>query len=816
MVLLAAFNVLLSRHSGQQDICVGTPVANRNRLEIEGLIGFFVNTLVLRSDLSGNPPFVELLRRVREVCLGAQAHQDLPFEKLVEELAPVRDMSHNPLFQVMLSLQNVPEATLEVEGLRIEPVVMETYTSKFDLDLNITERPTGLEVQFNYNADLFDAATLQRMAEHYRTLLEDLSQSPDRRLSALRMLSPTEWQQLMHISQGEALAYPQERCIHQLFEAQVEQDASRIAVSLDAEWLSYGELNRLANRVAHALRQRGVGPETVVGICMERSLEMVVALLGILKAGGAYLPVDPEYPAERIVYMLHDAQPVCVLVHEATCSVLPPDVPTLNLDTEQKELAGQPEENLQQLMNARHPAYVMYTSGSTGQPKGAILAHQGIVNRLLWMQREYQLTEDDRILQKTLFSFDVSVWEYFWPLIAGASLHMLSPGAHRDSQKLAEVIGQQAISTLHFVPSMLSVFLDTVTTLTCPSLKRVICSGEALPASLQQRFFERLPTVKLHNLYGPTEASIDVTYWACHAERNETVVPIGYPIANMGVYLLDRHLNPVPTGVMGELFISGIGLARGYLNRADLTADRFIPHPFAEDGSRMYRSGDLARFRHDGSIEYIGRTDHQIKLRGVRIELGEIEATLRRHPHVRDAVVVAANLQDSEQQHLVAYVVNHEAKPDTEALRTFLRASLTEHMVPSLFMWLDDLPLNANGKVDRKALPASQSVALQSRVYVAPRTSTESALAGIWTEVLGLERIGVHDNFFDLGGHSLLVTQLLSRIHAQFQIRIPLRALFEATTIARLTDVIEMEQWRHASCTDEMTGSDATYEDIAI
>ncbi len=816
MVLLAAFNVLLSRHSGQQDICIGTPVANRNRLEIEGLIGFFVNTLVLRCDLSGNPTFLELLQRVRDVCLGAQAHQDLPFEKLVEELAPVRDMSHNPLFQVMLSLQNVPEASLEMESLRIEPLSMETHTSKFDLDLNITERPTGLEVQFNYNTDLFDAATIERMAEHYRTILEDLSHSPGQRLNTVRMLPPAEWQQLMRISQGAVASYPQDHCIHELFEAQVERDASRVAVVLDAEWLSYGELNRQANRLAHALRQRGVGAETVVGICMERSLEMVVALLGILKAGGAYLPIDPGYPAERIAYMLNDAQPVCVLVHNAIQDVLPPDMPVIDLQTEQAALAAYSGENLQLPMSAQHPAYVMYTSGSTGHPKGAILVHQGIVNRLLWMQREYQLDESDRILQKTPFGFDVSVWEFFWPLMVGACLHLLPPGAHRDSLRMAEVIERQVITTLHFVPSMLSVFLDSVTTLTCTSLKRVICSGEALSASLQQRFFDRLPAAKLHNLYGPTEASIDVTYWACHADRDETVVPIGYPIANMGVYLLDRHLNPVPTGVMGELFISGIGLARGYLNRSELTADRFIPHPFDENGSRMYRSGDLARFRRDGSIEYLGRTDHQVKLRGVRIELGEIEAALRRHPEIRDAVVVVADTPGSEHQILMAYAVSSNAKPDTEALHTFLRAFLTEHMVPSIFMWLDELPLNANGKIDRKALLAPHFVASQSRVFVAPRTPTESVLAGIWAEVLNLKRIGVHDNFFELGGHSLLVTQLLSRIHGQFQLRIPLRVLFEATTIARLAEVIEMEQWRQTSNADEMNNSDAAYEDIAI
>ena len=814
MVLLAAFNVLLSRHSGQQDICVGTPVANRNRLEIEGLIGFFVNTLVLRSDLSGNPPFVELLRRVREVCLGAQAHQDLPFEKLVEELAPVRDMSHNPLFQVMLSLQNVPEATLEVEGLRIEPVVMETYTSKFDLDLNITERPTGLEVQFNYNTDLFDAATLQRMAEHYRTLLEDLSQSPDRRLSALRMLSPTEWQQLMHISQGEALAYPQERCIHQLFEAQVEQDASRIAVSLDAEWLSYGELNRLANRVAHALRQRGVGPETVVGICMERSLEMVVALLGILKAGGAYLPVDPDLPGGRLRQIVQDANVTWILTQSALAERIPPGCQTLCLDRDIDWQASDAQDLPELPYHPDQLAYVLYTSGTTGVPKGVAVSHRNLVNQYHAWETAYTLQADDVHLQMARYTFDVFAGDWIRALCSGAKLVICPRDTLLQPSQLYALIERERITVAEFVPAVLRLLTDYLDDseqrLDC--LRLLISGSDRWYAEDYQRLTGRCGSrTRLINSFGLTETTIDSTYFemAQQTKLSRELVPIGHSFANTQTHILDRWLNPVPMGVPGELHIGGIGVARGYLQRPELTAERFIPNPFAStDGERLYKTGDIVRYLPTGDIEHLGRADHQVKIRGLRIELGEIEATLLQHEHIREAVVVARAGTQAGEQHLVAYVVGDEVELGIDTLRQYLLDYLADYMVPSVFVLLDALPLTSNGKLDRKALPEPQTGAQRATRYVAPRNALEQTLANIWSEVLGVEQVGIHDNFFELGGHSLLAVQVIARVRIAFAVDLSLGALLRSQTIDLVAQDLEEAIFRSIEALSE---SEAEY-----
>jgi len=793
MTLLAAFQTLLARYTGQEDIVVGTDVANRTRVETEGLIGFFVNALVLRTDLSGDPSFRELLSRVREVTLGAYEHQDLPFEKLVEELRPERSLSRAPLFQMMFTMQNAPRSALELSGLVLCSMEVDRETAKFDLALFMSEQAEGLEGAVEYSSDLFDAATIARMLLHFQVLLEAIVADPEQRLSALPLLTDAERHQLLVEWNDTWKDYPQDQCLHELFEAQVEQTPEAVAVVFEQEQLTYRELNARANHVAHHLRSLGVRPEVLVGIMLERSIEMVVGLLGILKAGGAYVPLDATYPQERLAFMLEDAAvPVLLTEQRLLESVSRRETEVVCLDADWEQIAQESAGNPNSGVAAENLAYVIYTSGSTGKPKGAMNTHRGICNRLLWMQDAYQLTEADRVLQKTPFSFDVSVWEFFWPLLIGARLVVARPGGHQDSAYLVDLIRAQQITTLHFVPSMLQVFLEERGLERCTSLKQVMCSGEALPFELQERFFARL-NAALHNLYGPTEAAVDVTFWECERESGLRIVPIGRPIANTQLYVLDRHLNPEPVGVPGELYIGGAGLARGYLNRPELTAERFIPNPFSrEPGARLYRTGDLARYLADGNIEYLGRLDHQVKIRGYRIELGEIEAVLVTHPQVREAVVVAREDEPGDRR-LVAYVVvEEEQSPGVSELRHHLKAKLPEYMVPAVFMMLDQMPLSPNGKVDRRALPApDQARPDLAASYVAPRTATEEVMEAIWAEVLGLEPVGINDNFFELGGHSLLATQVMSRVRTAFEMEVPLRVLFEDQTVAALAARIE-------------------------
>jgi amino acid adenylation domain-containing protein len=786
MTLLAGFALLLARYSNQQDLLIGTPVANRNRAEIEPLIGFFVNTLVLRADTSGEPSVREFLARMREVCLDAYAHQDLPFERLVEELRPARDMSRNPVFQVMFALQNAPQGALELPGLTLSPFVLEHEAVQFDLSLLTREVPEGLAAYFSYATDLFDESTMARMAAHWRVLLEAMVKGPERRVSELPMLADSERHQLLEEWNDTRTDYPESALIHELFEAQAVRTPQAVALEFGEERVSYGELNRRANQLARVLRKKGVGPDVLVGVFAERSFEMVVALLAILKAGGAYVPLDPSYPAERVTHMLEDARVPLVLAQPYLAGRLPAGAAqVLELDPSWATYADEGSDDLDDVGTPGDLAYVIFTSGSTGRPKGAMNEHRGICNRLLWMQEEYGLTADDVVLQKTPFSFDVSVWEFFWPLMSGARLVIARPEGHRDSAYLVRLIQDSGITTLHFVPSMLRVFLEEEGVETCGSLKRVICSGEALPHELQERFFARLPAVELHNLYGPTEAAVDVTYWACRRGDERLTVPIGRPVANTQMYVLDSRMQPVPVGVAGELYIGGVQVGRGYVGRADLTAERFVTDPFSKrPGARLYKTGDLARHLADGAIEYLGRLDYQVKIRGQRIELGEIEAVLDKHPAVVQSVVLAREDSPGDTR-LVAYVVARgEAPADlVERLRAHLRVSLPEYMVPSAFVALDKLPLNPNGKVDRRALPAPDGAAYASRGYEAPVGEVETALARIWAEVLKLERVGRHDNFFELGGHSLLAVTLIERMR-HTGLNADVQALFNNPTLA--------------------------------
>ncbi len=798
MTLLASFQVLLSRYSGQTDIVVGSPVANRNRIELEGLIGFFANTLVLRSKLSGDLSFCETLQRVAETCLGAYDHQDVPFEKLVEELQVPRDLSLNPLFQVSFVLQNPARSTPGLWGINMEPLTFETGAAKFDLSMYMQETPTGLSGFLEYNSDLFEPETIARMAEHFQVMLDGIVADPHQPLSELPLLTTREREQILVTWNATRAEYPQDKCIHELFEAQVERTPNAVALVFENQQLTYYQLNQRANQLAYYLQQHAVGPDVLVGICLERSLEMVISLLAILKAGGAYVPIDPAYPIERIYFMLEDARPAVLLTQQHLQPILPANgITTFCIDSQPETLNHFPSHNLHNITLPDNLAYMIYTSGSTGKPKGALNAHAGVCNRLLWMQAAYNLTDTDHVLQKTPFSFDVSVWEFFWPLITGARLVMARPEGHKDSAYLVDLIVQEQITTLHFVPSMLRVFLDEPKLEDCLSLKRVICSGEALPYELQQLFFSRLGA-ELHNLYGPTEAAVDVTYWACRRDNKRPIVPIGHPIANIQMYILDTYLRPMPVGVSGDLYIAGIGVGRGYSNRPDLTAERFIPNPFgAVAGARLYKTGDLARWLPDGNIEYLGRIDQQVKIRGFRIELGEIETALAALPEVRDVVVLARediSLPGTDKR-LVAYLVAQQGQnlPETSELRSRLLKSLPDYMLPAYFIQLEQLPLSPNGKLDRKALPAPD-MARSEVGYVAPRTPAEETLVQIWADVLKLDKVGIRDNFFDLGGHSLLATQVVSRMRQAFNTELSLRVLFQAPTIAELAQAIQTDQ----------------------
>jgi len=788
MLLLASFQTLLHRYSGQADIRVGVPVANRSRMETEGLIGFFTNTQVLDAQLSPQLPFTQLLQQVRATALGAQAHQDLPFEQLVEALQPQRSLSHSPLFQVLFNHQREVQrggAGQALSALQVETLAWATHSAQFDLTLDTVEAIDGLSASLTYATDLFDATTVARMAQHWRNLLAAIIAEPTAAIADLPMLAVEERVQLLEGWNATERAYPLQQSVQALIEQQVERAPQATALLFGGQQLSYAELNAQANRLAHRLIEIGVGPDVLVGIAAERSLEMVVGLLAVLKAGGAYVPLDPEYPQDRLSYMIEDSGIHLLLTQQHLHEQLPVPASVEVLLLEQ-DLSSYPTHNPEVAMAEENLAYVIYTSGSTGKPKGAGNRHSALTNRLCWMQEAYALDASDTVLQKTPFSFDVSVWEFFWPLMTGARLAIAGPGEHRDPARLLQLIEQHQVSTLHFVPSMLQVFLLDERVHEARSLKRIICSGEALQVDAQQQVFAKLPQAKLYNLYGPTEAAIDVTHWTCREESSDTV-PIGQPIANLSTYILDAELGPVPAGVIGELYLGGEGLARGYHRRPGLTAERFMVSPFG-DGERLYRTGDLARYRSDGVIEYAGRIDHQVKIRGLRIELGEIEARLFEQAEVREAVVLAMDLLGSQQ--LVGYVVPNAEGIDAEQLKARLKAHLPDYMVPSQWVFLDSLPLSPNGKLERKALPRPD-VSQARQAYVAPHSELQKQVAERWCNALELERVGLTDNFFELGGHSLLVVNVVSRIQLELGMKLTPQMLFQYPTLGAFVEQLE-------------------------
>jgi amino acid adenylation domain-containing protein len=786
MTLLAAFNVLLYRYTGQQDILLGTPIANRNRAEIEGLIGFFVNTLVLRAQMESDESFLSLLRQIRATTLDAYAHQDLPLERLVQELQPERDMSRSPLFQVMLVLQNAPKQAFELPGLTLSAFETKSRTAKFDLMLTLAEGPDGLAGELEYDTDLFDATTIRRMLGHFQTLLHSIVAHPDQRLTEYSLMAADESRQLLVEWNATKVDYQRNLCLHELFEMQVDRAPDAACLIGDDVLLTYRELDQRANQLAHHLRRGGIGRETRVGILMERSAEQAVALLGVLKAGACYVPLDPDFPRERLHYLLDDAKVALILTQARLANELLSGHPgVLCLDDCAAELERESAARPATTATSDNLAYVIYTSGSTGRPKGAMLQHNTIVNCLEWMQRTYQLDEADRFVFKTTLNFDPSVWEFFWPLMVGAQVILVRPEAQSNPALLVATIVRHEATVVYLVPSLLSHFLEEQKLEQLASLRYVICGGESLTRETVERFHERLPKVELHHSYGPTETSIGVSETVCGIDNPRRVTPIGRPGANVQLYVLDEGMQPVPVGVRGELYIGGECVGRGYLNRPELTAERFGPDPFAtEAGARLYRTGDVVRYLADGQLEFIGRSDDQVKLRGIRMELGEIEAVLDEQDGVSGAAVIAYS-EDNRDKRLVAYVTTEPGRVVTsEELRRGLQAQLPDYMVPASLVMLDQMPLMPNGKINRRELPAPVvAQGMHRNGYVAPANAIEEMLSEIWTEVLDLERVSTADNFFELGGHSLLATRVTSRVREMFGVELPVRSIFQTPTI---------------------------------
>jgi len=798
MTLLATFKTLLYRYSAQEDIVVGTPIAGRQRREVEDLIGFFINTLVLRTDVSGNPSFNKLLERVQKMAVEAYSHQDFPFEKLVEELHPERDASSNPIFQVMFVLQNTPEMARKLPGLEIQVESIETGTAMFDLTLSLTEVGEGIQGWLEYNVDLFEQSTIARLAATYQRMLERVVADPGTDIGNLLLLTSTERQQVVEEWNQTCSAYPREKCVQELFQEQVKRTPDALAIMYEGKRLSYAELNQRANQLAWYLKSLGVGPEVRVGICVERSLEMFVGLMGVIKAGGAYVPLDPGYPADRLKFMTHDASLAVLLIHEQSAKTAPHGVfRRVDLNREWTYISHLPDHDVPTSNHSENLVYVIYTSGSMGRPKGVAVTHRSLCNQNSWAKRAFRMSDSDRFLQKNSFSFDASVGEIFTTLTVGAQIVAARAGGERETDYLIELVEKEGVTCVDLPPSLLQSVLENLKPGQWKSVRLALSGGEVLRPQLVRLFHTRL-SATLVNLYGPTETTVESTI--AQTEKEKETVPIGQPIANTQVYVLDGRSEPVPIGVAGELYIGGEGLARGYLGQPGPTAEKFVPDPFNHaPGQRLYRTGDRVCWDANGDLHFLGRADHQVKLRGYRIELGEIERTLERHNQVEQALV------DFRSGRLVGYVVKKFGAQQLTPgeLRSYLKKQLPEYMVPIVWVELERFPLSPNGKVDRKRLPAPQVDGRETE-YVPPGNAIEETLCALWQEVLKQNKIGIHDNFFELGGHSLLATQLVSRFPGAFAIELPVRVLFEGPTVAELA--IKINQCRaRASSTDDIS-----------
>ena len=797
-ILLATFQVLLHRYTGAEDILVGSPVAGRQQTKFTRAVGHFANSIVLRGNLADNPTFKAFLSQIKQTVHEAVANQDYPISLLVERLQPNRDLSHNPLFQVsfvylqrlkrfgkILDLFLPEEIDVEIDchDLKLKPFLIPQEEGNFDLTLKVTEGSKSLFADFKYNTDLFDASTIERMAGHFQTMLEGIIAEPEQPIFQLPLLTKAEQQQLLVECNHTQTEYPQDKCIHQLFEEQAERTPDALAVIFDSQQLTYRQLNERANQLANYLRTLGVKPEVLVGVCVERSLEMVVGLLGILKAGGAYVPLDPNYPDERLSFMLSDAQVPVLLTQQQLVADLPNHkAVVVCLDTDWHYIAEHCQKNPITEVISHNLAYTIYTSGSTGQPKGVQILHSNVVNFLCAMRQQPGMTADDILLGVTTFTFDIAALEIFLPIIVGARLVIAKCEVTIDGKQLLDLLVNSGVTVMQATPATWQLLLEAGWQ-NSHKLK-ILCGGEALPKKLANQLQAR--STSLWNVYGPTETTI----WSLvsQVDSEEGLISIGRPIANTEVYILDRHLQPVPIGVPGELHIGGAGLARGYLNRPELTEDKFIPNPFShEKGARLYKTGDLARYLSERSIECLGRIDFQVKMRGFRIELGEIEALLSQNPGVLQTVVIAREDVPGDRR-LVAYVVlNQELAPTTTDLRRILKEKLPDYMVPSAFVMLEALPLTPNGKVDRRALPSPQSLRPEMAAnYEMPHTEAEVLIASIWQEILQLEKLSIHDNFFDLGGHSLLMVQIHRNLQKIFSQELSMIELFKYPTIHSL------------------------------
>lgn len=797
MTLLTVFKTLLGRYSGQADIVVGVPVANRNRVEIEGLIGFFVNTLVLRTDISGDPSFREALSRVRKVALEGFEHQDLPFEKLVEDLQPQRDLSRNPLFQVTFQIYGSNSSpageSTSIEDAPAPPFEVESQTAKFDLRFDLSETADNALTGFlEYDTELFDRETVARMAKHFEILLQSAVADPDRRLSQLEMLGGNEKRQLLVDWNQTATKYPRDKCIHQLFEAQAQRAPDAVAMVADGVGWSYSQLNARANRLAHYLQSLGVGPDSLVGISDERSAEMIVGLLAILKAGGAYLPLNLDDPLERLAFLTADAGVGVILTRERQVFHLAErGITVIPLSLEGDMLATMPDHNPVNCARPDTLAYVMYTSGSTGKPKGVCVPHRAVV-RLVSNSNYLSVTSEDVFLHFAPLAFDASTFEIWGALLNGARV-MVFPAYIPSLEELAQAV-EAGVTVLWLTSALFHRMVDSHLE-SLSRLRHLLAGGDVLSVAHVRKVLDSLPQCTLTNGYGPTE---NTTFTCCYSTKSSdsfgSVFPIGRPISNTTAYVLDAHCNPVPVGVPGELYTGGDGLARGYLNLKELTSLKFVPDPFSREvGARLYRTGDLVRYRRDGVLEFLGRVDHQLKIRGFRVEPDEIEAVLREHPAVVDAVCMPWE-ETLGDRRLIAYVAADGHASSVNDIRRFLQQRLPDYMVPSSIIQLAALPMTVNGKVDRKALPAPDHSRPEiDSGYVAPRTDTERAITALWQEVLAIEKVGVNDNFFDLGGHSLYVVMLHNRIKATFQKELSIVDLFRYPTVGALAKLLSQE-----------------------
>src|SRR5579883_824152 len=816
MTLPAAFQTLLYRYTYQADIAVGSPIANRNRSEIEGLIGFFVNSLVLRTNLSGNPTFRELLRRVRAVTLGAYGHQDLPFERLVEELQPERNLGYHPLFQVVFAFQNAPMPALTLPGLIPSFINIDFKKTRFDLELYLWRASEdfrslwgtnwnssdGIRGVIVYNTDLFDKTTITRMIEHFQTLLSGIVENPNEHISQLPLLSAQELNRILVEWNHNHVDYPQDKCIHQLFENQVEKNPDSTAISFENQQITYRELNNYSNKLAHHLQRVGVTSEVLVGICIEQSVEFIVGLLGILKAGGTYVPLDPRYPQERLKFILKDAQVSILIIQEKFIKHFEKFLhPIICLDEMKEILAQESEENLKSSVISANLAYVIYTSGSTGKPKGVSVSHKAVI-RLVCNTNYITLESHDKIAQAANTSFDAVTFEIWGALLNGAQLVGINKDIALSPHEFAFQLQQKSITVLFLTTALFQQITRDIPQ-AFSSLRYLLFGGESVDPRWVKKVIKHGPPQHLIHVYGPTEGTtFSSYYYAKEISESATSIPIGCPIANTQIYLLDPYLQPLPIGVVGELYIGGDGLARGYINRPELTAECFISNPFVYKlGSRLYKTGDLGRYLPNGNIEFLGRIDNQVKIRGFRVELGEIEAVLNLHPVVKETVVLF-NEDIPDDKYLIAYIIpnqSHKSTQDTQTLvflvGQFLKENLPEYMVPRAYIILESLPLTPNGKVDRRALPTPDTFTFTQPDYVAPRSQVEGLLVEIWAQVLGKKQVGTRDHFFELGGHSLLATQLVSRIRDTFQIDLSVRNLFEAPTVEQLARHIDTMSW---------------------